>query len=186
MKQSQSKTNDWVPIGSFALLLLGAISIATTFFEVTLILEEGWEQPIRKGKVWKKSGNAWGDQYRKRVLAPVRTGKYSLRITLDLYESEKTHRTEIRFDDPKEFKIGEEYWLGESIFLPADFIPGILPVDIARLRDLGDRKITFRTIRIDVQYGLAVFLLGGFYEKEEFTPFVKVRRFSVRPDIFLA
>ena len=64
---------------------------------------------------------AWRDQYRKCVQSPVRAGKYSLKITLDLYESEKTHRTEIRFDDPKEFKIGEEYWLGESIFLPADW-----------------------------------------------------------------
>jgi hypothetical protein len=63
---------------------------------------------------------------------PVRAGNYSMRSYLHRYESQYSYRTEVHVgsdgSNPPNtgevfrFNIGEEYWIGLSIYIPGDFV----------------------------------------------------------------
>jgi len=108
------------------------------------------DEPPRDGIVWTgdfESGDLtgfyWHQNQPEVVTAPhpVRAGEYAMRSYLHRYESEWSYRTEVIVgadpqappDQPGEyqFHIGDEYWIGLSIYVPDDLV-----VDTERLSDV--------------------------------------------------
>ncbi len=118
MKQSQWGRR--AAVGLFVVLLLSGVISATVSYAGLLLLEEGWEGILERGR-WARSGNDWGDNYQ-RVQSPIRAGDWSLRFSLDRFKDPVNFRSELRLKQPAEFFIGEEYWFGWSMFLPENWI----------------------------------------------------------------
>ncbi len=99
---------------------------------------------VRDFETGDMSGFFWNQNAPEVVTAPhpVRAGNYSMRSYLHRYNSTYSYRTEAilaqdpnmppdQGNDPFHFDINQEYWIGFSVFIPADFV-----VDTENLTDI--------------------------------------------------
>lgn len=83
-----------------------------------LLFSSGMESgSLVSGQGWRVSGNAPTV-----TTAVAREGKYALRSYLNRARSEISYRTEVRAMAPMP-ELGQEYWYGFSIYVPAPFVP---------------------------------------------------------------
>lgn len=118
-----------------------------------LLLEHGFETGDLSGFFWSENAPQVVT-----VPHPVRAGAYSMRSYLHRYQSEYSYRTEVTLAqnpdmppdnkvDPFRFDIGQEYWIGFSVFVPDGFV-----MDVDKLSDIvfqvqatPDKGETFRS-----------------------------------------
>jgi len=110
MKDSVLKRKLLLPL--IATSFLGSAGLSMTAHGAKLLFEDGFENySLDK---WRYSGTRGS-----LTNSPTRSGNYAMQFSLDRTKSKVPYRSEIVINKGKNiFKMGEEYWVGASIFIP--------------------------------------------------------------------